>query len=211
MWEAERHKQIKMAKLINIIGPSGSGKSTVHEQISLRLKDSGYKVESLSEPNSLRDLAKSYRLEEGRNPWTETAIYTVDRFIMYREKILPRIKEDGLIFLLERGLPDTIVYQGMLGQVDISDILKMNSSIPRSDLYLALVVEGKEGNARVLGRSSETGEAISQNETAEKIDELSDCYRSLTSYLKNIHIIDTTNLNLDEVIIECLEKIKRII
>lgn len=200
-----------MAKLINIIGPSGSGKSTVHEQLSLRLKESGYKVESLSEPNSLRDLAKSYRLEEGRNPWTETAIYTTDRLIMYREKILPRMKEDGLIFMLERGLPDTIVYQGMLGQVDIASILKMNSSIPCSDLYLALIVEGKEGHARVLGRSSETGEGISQNETAEKIDELSDCYRTLSSYLKNLHIIDTTNLKLDEVIDRCMGKIKEIV
>ncbi len=200
-----------MAKLINIIGPSGSGKSTVHEQISQRLKESGYKVESLSEPNSLRDLAKSYRLEEGKNPWTETAIYTVDRFIMYREKILPRMKEDGLIFLLERGLPDTIVYQGMLGQVDISDILKMNSSIPSSDLYLALIVEGEEGHARILGRSSETGEAMSPNETVERIEELSDCYRMLSSYLKNLHIIDTTNLKLDEVIGECMRKIKEIV
>ncbi len=200
-----------MAKLINIIGPSGSGKSTVHEQLSLRLKESGYKVESLSEPNSLRYLAKSYRLEEGRNPWTEAAIYTTDRLIMYREKIIPRMKEDGLIFLLERGLPDTIVYQGMLGQVDIASILKMNSSIPSPDLYLALIVEGKEGHSRVLGRSAETGEAISPNETAEKIEELSDCYRMLSSYLKNLHVIDTTNLRLDEVIDGCMRKIKEVV
>ena len=209
--ESLEEQASNMAKLINIIGPSGSGKSTVHEQISSRLKESGYKVEPLSEPNSLRELAKSYRLEEGRNPWTETAIYTVDRFIMYREKIMPRMKDDGLIFLLERGLPDTIVYQGMIGQVDIASILKMNSSIPSSDLYLALVVEGKEGHARVLGRSSETGEAISQNETAERIEELSDCYRMLSSYLKNLKIIDTTNLSLTEVIDKCMSEIKRII
>ncbi len=209
--ESLEEQASNMAKLINIIGPSGSGKSTVHEQISLRLKDSSYNVESLSEPNSLRWLAKSYRLEEGRNPWTETAIYTVDRFIMYREKIMPRMKDDNLIFLLERGLPDTIVYQGMLGQVDIASILKMNSSIPGSDLYLALIVEGKEGHARVLDRSSETGEAISPNETAERIEELSDCYRMLSSYLKNLHIIDTTNLKLDEVIGECMGKIKEVV
>jgi dTMP kinase len=185
-----------MSKLIQLVGPSGTGKSSICEIIKENLETKGYEVEKLVEPYPLKDLFKSYRLEENSDSWVQSAILATDRLIIYKEKIEPRKNEKNLIFLSDRGLPDNFVYQGFLGGVDIEFIKKLNSFFPLPDLVLAFIVDGYIGYERILIRSKETGEVISKNEFPERINLLSAKYRELdTIYPGNVlKIIDTSSI-----------------
>jgi len=198
-----------MAKLIHIVGVSGTGKTLTHDALKEKLTAEGYKVEALVEPGPLRDFAKNYRLSQNKNSWTEAAIFTTDRLMIYQEKVFPRINEKDLVFLSSRSLFDTFVYQGILGGVDLEVIKKMNSPIPFPDLALCLTVEGKVGYKRILERNIISGEQTSKNETPEAIDRLSAHYMELPKHFpqSNIEVIDTTNLKMPEQIKICHDKI----
>ena len=198
-----------MAKIIQIVGTSGSGKSTVEEKLREKLTVDGYIVETIIEPGPLNTLAKSYRLRPDKNPWMETALFSVDRFMTYTERVLPRMHEKNLIFLSVRGIYDTIVYQGLRGGIDIEMIKKMNDAILFPDLTLALVVEGSIGFERALERKKETGEELSSNETPEKIDLLGSAYKRLPELFPNqcINIIDTSYLTKEQTVTICYDQI----
>ena len=202
-----------MSKLIQIVGPSGTGKSSVFNFINEYLKNKNYKVEKLIEPDSLRDLFKSYRLEKNSDPWVQSAIIATDRFIIYKEKIQPRIYEPYLIFLSDRGLPDNFVYQGFLGGVDVKVIKKQNSFFPLPHLILTFIVDGDIGYERILKRNQKTGESISKNESPDRINLLSDKYRELNKiYPDNIlKIIDTTNINIEDSFREAVRYINEVL
>jgi thymidylate kinase len=199
-----------MAKIIHLVGTSNSGKSTIHPQLNELLRKDNCNVEELREPGPLRDLAKNYRTRKDKNSYTETAIFTTDRFMLYSERVLPRMNEENLIFSFDRGLPDTIVYQGLMGRVPIDLILKMNSHIPQSDLYLVLFVDGSEGYQRALKKQKETGEAPSQNETAESINKLAAFYKTLSQHLPNVKLIDTSRKEISDVLNECYTHAKQV-
>lgn len=202
-----------MAKIIQLTGNSGTGKSSISKRLQASIIGRGYEVEELIEPGPLRDFAKSYRLREDKNPWTEVAIYTTDRTILYEEKVFPRMSEPNLVFVAERGFFDTFVYQGLLGGVDLEVIKRMNSHIPFPDLTLALVVDGKVGYERISARSMETGEPMSQNETPDRINLLSKYFRSLEGHFpeSSFEFIDTTNLSEVETFEDCYSKIRRVL
>lgn len=202
-----------MAKLIQLVGVSGAGKSSVQRKIKEWLETEMYHVEEIIEPGPLRNFAKKYRLKPEKNPWAEAAIFTADRIITYEEKILPRYEETSLIFLSARGFFDTIVYQGLIGGVNIGYIKKMNSSIPLPDIAFALTVNGKIGSERISARNKETKEAISENETAQKIDLLSSKYKELPHYFPeaNIHLLDTSLITLEEVVDHIQQKVREVL
>lgn len=188
-----------MSKLIQLVGTSGTGKSSVCEGIKNFLETKDYQVEKLKEPDFLKDLFKSYRLEENSNYWVQSAIIATDRLIMYKEKIKPRQNEKNLIFLSDRGIPDNFVYQGFLGGVDVEVIKKQNSFFPMPDLILAFIVDGNVGHKRILKRHRETKELVSQNESPQMINLLSSKYRKLNDIYSDdiLKIIDTTNIDID--------------
>lgn len=201
-----------MAKIVHVVGTSDTGKETVTKSIVKRLTNKGYEAIRLQEPGPLRDLAKSYRLRINKSPWTEAAIFTTDRLMLYNEKVFPRIKEKNLLFIFDRGLPETVIYQGILGGVDISNIFLMNSEIPPSDIYVCLTVEGRIGYERALKKQRETGEAPSRNETPESIDVLADSYKKyLPRYFDNVHFIDTSNITIDQTVELCYNKVRSIL
>lgn len=196
-----------MAKIIHVVGTSGSGKSTVLEMLRRSIEEEGYSVETIKEPGPLRSLAKSYRSEspENRNPFVEAAIFAVDRFITYKTVVAPKIDNDNLVFLFDRGLPDSVVYQGIMGGVDVNSILNMNSSIPKSDLYLCLVVDGKTGHGRINERKLANGEPITYDEIPERINQLSEAYKRVAKqYFANMHVIDTTDMSVGMVFNRCI-------
>jgi len=199
------------AKLIHLIGTSASGKSYVHNMINDWLVDREYTVEKMVEPGPLRDMAKSYRMRPDKNPEVEAVIFSVDRQMNYSENVLPRMDDDNLVFVFDRGLPDTVIYQGIMGGVNIDKIMKMNVSIPLSDIYLCLIVDGEVGHKRALERSMKTGEPVSPNETAERIDMFADAYRKVSAYFPNTKIIDTTHLDQGEVFKKCASYIAKIL
>lgn len=202
-----------MAKIIQIEGPSGSGKTTIQKRLCEQLQKESYTVENIIEPGPLRTIIKSYRLCADKKPWTETALFTADRFITYINEVLPRISEEGLIFLSARGFFTTIVYQGIMGGVDAEIIKKMNDAIPFPDLILVCLVNGDIGHARALERERNTGEKVTRDEQPERIDSIAQAYKKLPDYFPNgnFKIIDTSHLDEDQVFDTCYEYVKLVL
>lgn len=198
-----------MAKLIHIVGSSGSGKTTVHSRINQHLHQNDYEVIELIEPGPLREIALQYRIREDKDALIEAAIFSSDRFVTYHRHVFPRIDENNLIFSFARGLPDTYVYQGFLGGVDLDLIRKMNIYIPHSDIYIVLIVDGKVGHQRIVERHEQGGDTPSRNEMPDRINMISGYYRRLEDYFRNYHVLDTTSMTREEVFDECIKKIER--
>lgn len=199
-----------MAKIIQIEGPSGSGKTTVQKRLYEQFTKESYTVENIIEPGPLRAMIKSYRLNADKKPLTETALFTTDRFITYTNDVLPRMNEDGLIFLSARGFFTTIVYQGIMGGVDVEIIKKMSEAIPFPDLILMCLVDGEVGYARALERERMGGEKVTRDEMPERIQSISAAYKKLPDYFPdgNFKIIDTSHMDEDLVFDACYEHVK---
>ena len=189
-----------MAKIIQLVGTSATGKETVQKSLAERLRKEGLEVVELTERGPLRGLAKGYRLRVDKSPWVEAAIFTVDRLLIYESQVLKRTKEENLFFLFNRGLADNFVYQGLQGGVPIEVIRKQNEAIPWPNLSICLTVEGNIGYERALSRSNATGERLSRNECAERIDQLADLYRSLPDHVPelNLRFIDTSHISQEQ-------------
>ena len=202
-----------MTKIIQLVGPSGTGKERAQTTVAAQLKNEGYNVEELVEPWPLRNLAKGYRLRADKNPWTEAAIFTTDRAITFFEKIEPRIREEGLVFLFNRGLADNFVYQGFLGEVGLDFIKKINAGLYMPDLSVCLTVDGQVGYERALQRQLKTGETLSKNETAERIDLITSYYRTLADKMPELNLVfvDTSKITQEEVSASVYEEARKIL
>ncbi|MBX4196172.1 hypothetical protein KW805_01130 [Candidatus Pacearchaeota archaeon] len=201
-----------MAKLIHIVGPSGTGKSTVHTAIHGRLVNERYNVDALVEPGGvLRDFILNYRRRKDKSALVETALFSTARLKMYEDLILPRMNQKDLIFLSDRGLPETYVYQGFLGGVPLETIKEMNKHIPNSDLYIACIADGEKAYARLKARAERTQEELSSNETPEKINRLSRYFSQLGDILPNVHILDMSDVSEEEAAHRCYNIIKPIL
>jgi thymidylate kinase len=201
-----------MSTIIEIAGTSGSGKSTIITELEKLISKEGFEVIKMREPGPLRSLAKTYCSlpEEERSPWTEAAIFATDRLISYQEQMYPKKENKKTIFLKDRGVADSLVYQGIRGGVPIEAILQMNASIPPADLYLCFITEGKTAYEKILERSKKGGEQISISETPMIIDNLADSYKQVGTYLKNVYLIDTTNLSMESATKKCYDLIRGI-
>ena len=196
-----------MAKIIHLVGPSGTGKTSVHKALTPLLQGIGYEVVPLVEPGPLREQIKEYKKSPHRNPYTEALLFAADRSLLYAQDVLPRLHEPNVLFTFARGLPDSVVYQGMMQGLTSKVVLNLNQGIPPSDVYIALVVYGNEGHRRIVERSTQTGQPISPNETPEAINRLTQHYYSLNSHFPTLKIIDTTSCSLEEVTQQCFAHI----
>lgn len=200
-----------MAKLIHLVGPSGTGKTSVHKSLTSLIEQLDYEVVPLVEPGPLREQISTYKKSPYHNVFTEALLFAADRSLLYASEVFPRLDDPNVVFTFARGLPDSLVYQGIIGGVSPEIILHLNHAIPPSDLYLVLLVEGSVGHARVLERQKKTGEPISRNETPEAIDRLAQGYRQLDRYFPSIQIIDTTRLTLEQTTQLCLGHIEHVL
>ncbi len=200
-----------MAKLIQIVGTSCSGKNSVHDGVVRFIEERGFEVVRLQEPGPLEEFVRAYRRRSDKNPWTEAALFTADRIMLYDTKVFPRWKDESLVFSSVRGLPDTVVYQGLMGGVDVEVIMKMNAVIPSADLCLVLIVDGDLGHQRALQREQEGGETPSPSESPERINALARHYLRLPEFFPNVHHVDTTHLTKGEVLDACVAKVREVL
>ena len=200
-----------MTKLIQIVGTSCSGKNSVHEGIVQFVEERGFEVVRLQEPGPLEEFIRAYRRRTDKSSWTEAALFTADRIMLYDTKVFPRWNDEGLVFSSVRGLPDTVVYQGLMGGVDVETIMRMNAAIPSADLCLVLTVSGDLGYQRALQRHAAGGEAPSPSERPERIDALARHYLRLPEFFPNVHQIDTTHLTKEEVLDACVAKVREVL
>jgi thymidylate kinase len=144
----------------------------------------------------------------------QAGLFTADRMVVYwTNQIMQRINEPKLVFSCARGLLDNVLYQGIIGGAPIEMLLWMNQNIPKSDLYIAMTVDGLIGHQRCLSRERGGGEKVSPNETPESIDNFAAAYRKLPEIFPNhnIKFIDTTYLTKEKTLESCWSYVKEML
>ena len=120
-----------MGYFISVEGGEGSGKTSVIKEVVNRLDKLGYKkIISSREPGGIK-IATDIRgiLLDKENTTmdsiTETFLFAASRRQHIVEKILPALEENA-IFICDRFVDSSYVYQGVAGNVGIERVIEIN-------------------------------------------------------------------------------------
>ena len=120
-----------MGYFISVEGGEGSGKTSVIKEVVNRLEKLGYKkIISSREPGGIKiatDIREIILNKENTmmDPVTETFLFAASRRQHIVEKILPALEENA-IFICDRFVDSSYVYQGVAGNVGIERVIKIN-------------------------------------------------------------------------------------
>jgi len=156
--------------LIAVEGIDGSGKSTIAGYIARRLEEQGIPCVLLKEPSEsvygkrLREMKWLLSAED------ELELFTRDREIDVRERILPALR-DGRVVIMDRYYLSSIAYQGARG-IDPEMIRERNESFaPKPDLVLLLDLPVDAAMERIRKRKS-SANPFENEKLLEKVREL---------------------------------------
>jgi dTMP kinase len=145
---------------ITFEGTEGSGKSTQVALLAAKLKNLGYKVQTLREPGGtpigeeIRHTLKHSDVNHGMTPETELLLMNASRAQLVREVIRPALQAGGII-VCDRFYDSTTAYQGHGRGLDAAMVRQMILCAvgeTRPDLTLLLMVPVKVSETRRLGR-----------------------------------------------------------
>ncbi len=146
--------------LIVFEGLDGSGTTTQCGLLADYLKDKGRSVLQVEEPGGtvLGRQVRGLLLEDRGidiKPLSELFLYEVSRSQLVREKIIPRLKEGGVI-ISDRFAISSVAYQGYgrgipIEQVKTLNAIALNGIEP--DITFFLDIELEEREKRSLGKS----------------------------------------------------------
>lgn len=120
-----------MGYFISVEGGEGSGKTSVIKEVVNRLDKIGYKkIISSREPGGIKiatDIREILLDKENTtmDSITETFLFAASRRQHIVEKILPAL-EDNAIFICDRFIDSSYVYQGVAGNVGIERVIEIN-------------------------------------------------------------------------------------
>lgn len=120
-----------MGYFITIEGGEGSGKTSVLEKVIDKLKKDGYKnIVTSREPGGVK-IATDIRAvllnkeNTSMDPITEAFLFAASRRQHIVEKVLPALN-DNAIFICDRYIDSSYVYQGLAGNVGLDRVIDIN-------------------------------------------------------------------------------------
>ena len=120
-----------MGYFITIEGGEGSGKTSVLKEVIEKLKNDGYEnIVTSREPGGIK-IATQIRevlLDKSNTTMdslTETFLFAASRRQHIVEKVLPEL-ENGAIFICDRFIDSSYVYQGIAGKVGLERVIEVN-------------------------------------------------------------------------------------
>lgn len=152
-------KELKDGLFITVEGGEGAGKTTVIEYLDKKLSAAGYRVLRVREPGgtkaaeSIRDCILTNFEELG--PVPQLFLYSAARYCDTRDNIIPALRK-GYIVLCDRYCLSTIIYQGLLGNINMRDVTEVNRMATQGlkpDLEILLDIDAEIGLKRALSRS----------------------------------------------------------
>ena len=176
---------------ISFEGAEAVGKSTQIKRLKKRLEDEGFKVCLTREPGgtalaeNLRHLLKS----EEMSPLTELFLVEAGRSDHVEKVIIPRLKR-GEIVLCDRFISSSIVYQGIVGGVDLKKVNEMNhlaSAGLSPDLCFWFDLDGPELFRRLKQRAGNKDRFDSRSKNFHK--QTLEAYRKLAKRSKKPKLI----------------------
>lgn len=134
-----------MGYFITIEGGEGSGKTSVLNRVIELLKDDGYtNIVTSREPGGIK-IATQIRevlLDKSNTSMdalTETFLFAASRRQHIVEKVLPNL-DNGAIFICDRFIDSSYVYQGIAGKVGLERVIEINE----------IAIEGCKPNLTIL-------------------------------------------------------------
>jgi dTMP kinase len=171
-------------KFITFEGADGVGKSLQIQLLTQKLKEEGYPVNVTREPGGtalgehLRALIFS---TPELSPETQCTVFTGARAHHVQTVIRPAL-EQGAWVLCDRFIHSTLVYQGILGGVDLDFIESLHGHLNIDvlpGLTFILEVDTQEGYRRCHHRATEQKNSLDPH-SIERYKSVQDAYTQLT-------------------------------
>lgn len=156
-------------KFIVLDGPDGCGKTTQTRMLVDWLKEQGVAVETFREPGgtAIGEKVRQILLNPehiAMSTETEVMLYMAARVQLWREKIVPALKQNKCV-ILDRWLSSTCAYQGFAGGFGIDKVIKIAEDClerPWPDLTIILDVDLETAAKRLkkdLDRMEQKGDS----------------------------------------------------
>jgi dTMP kinase len=133
-------------KFIALDGPDGCGKTTQTKLLVDWLKKQGVTVETFREPGgtAIGEKVRQILLNPehiAMGTETEVMLYMAARVQLWREKIVPALKQNKCV-VLDRWLSSTCAYQGFAGGFGIDKVIKIaEDCLERPWLDLTIILD----------------------------------------------------------------------
>ena len=120
-----------MGYFISVEGGEGSGKTSVIKEVINKLNNDGYKnIVTSREPGGIKIATQIREVildKENTNmdPITETFLFAASRRQHIIEKVIPSLNQ-GAIFICDRFIDSSYVYQGIAGNVGLDKVIAIN-------------------------------------------------------------------------------------
>lgn len=125
--------------LISVEGGDGSGKGEAARIISEILNDFPFpKIYSTHEPrrhSELGKLALESVMKGDKTPLQEAGLFAADR-LDHSHTIIKPLLEKGQVVVSDRNIHSSMIYQGIVGDLGIEDVVKMNAAAMIPDLVI---------------------------------------------------------------------------
>lgn len=120
-----------MGYFITIEGGEGSGKTSVLQEVIKLLNNDGYtNIVTSREPGGIKIATQIREVlldkeNTAMDPLTETFLFAASRRQHIVEKVLPELN-NGAIFICDRFIDSSYVYQGIAGKVGLEKVIDIN-------------------------------------------------------------------------------------
>jgi len=199
---------MSLVKLISFEGSIGSGKTTLARRFTARLQSLGIKTSLVRDPGETKigEGIRNILLDSNSinmDDKTELFLYLAARAQLVHEVIAPKLAA-GETVVLDRYIDSSIVYQGLLKNIEVRMIKNLNFWITKGIKYMPHITFMLDVEANLgLSRSNKTIERdlTSKDETRQEAKGLSFHEQVRAAYLGlaksddtgRVYVLDSTN------------------
>ena len=138
--------------LISVEGGDGSGKGEAARIISELLTSFPFpKIHSTHEPrrhSELGKLALDSVMKGNKTPLEEAGLFAADR-LDHSHTIIKPLLDKGHVVISDRNIHSSLIYQGIVGDLGIDDVVKMNSAAMIPDLVIWIDCDPEKAMKRI--------------------------------------------------------------
>ncbi len=203
----------KLKLFITFEGGEGTGKSTTASALRDKLELEGYQAYVTREPGGhglaiAEDIRHIIMNHGDMHPITELLLFNASRREHVYKVIKPRLDEGGIV-ISDRFSDSTVVYQGVVKNVDEKTILAANEIAMQEttpDIVFIFDLDPEEGRRRIYENKRETNRFDAESIAFHK--KIRQAYLDLYETNKEKYILIDATQSTDEIVETIFNKIK---
>ncbi len=189
------HKLSNTSLFISFEGIEGSGKTTQIKSLSDYLENKGYTVTCLREPGgtTFGENLRQAILESDSplHPISEALLFASSRAQLLSQIIIPKLRDDKNIVILDRYIDSSIAYQGFARGLGMKKIQEIHSSeplnlYPNLTLYLKIDLETSMQRQDSRGNTKDYFEKENKTFYESLINGYDECHKAFPNRIKLI-------------------------